>query len=71
MEKTIINLPTSQRTLRTTDEAQKTLRCSRTFLWKERKAGKIQAIKAGRKVLFSQGSIDAYLKLNQEEVING
>lgn len=54
--------------LRTQNETQRALRCSRTFLWKERKAGKIKAIKAGAKVLFSQSSIDAYIALNQEEV---
>ena len=61
-----IDLPTSQGALRTAIEAQQSLRCSRTFLWKERKSGRIKAIKAGRKVLFSQSSIDAYLELNQE-----
>ena len=54
--------------LRTQNETQRALRCSRTFLWKERKAGKIKAIKAGKKVLFLQSAIDAYLKINQEEV---
>jgi excisionase family DNA binding protein len=67
MEKNIDFLA-SQGAIHTTIETQKALRCSRTFLWKERKAGKIKAIKVGRKVLFSQSSIDAYLKISQEEV---
>lgn len=66
----VIDLPTCQGALHTASETQKALRCSRTFLWKERKAGKIKAIKAGKKVLFSQQSIDDYLKLSQEEVTN-
>ena len=68
MEQITTDLQRSQGPLRTASETQKELRCSRTFLWKERKAGKLKAIKAGRKLLFSQSSINAYLNLNQEEV---
>lgn len=61
---------TEQGKLCTASETQMILRCSRTFLWKERKSGNLKAIKAGKKLLFSQTSIDAYLNLKQEEVIH-
>ncbi len=71
MEKNTTISSLGQGKLLTASETQNTLRCSRTFLWKERKAGKLKAIKAGKKVLFSKNSIDAYLILSQEEVKNG
>jgi len=50
----------------TITEARKVLRCSRGFLYSLRRAGKLQAVKAGRKVLVSKSAIYEYLAANQE-----
>lgn len=57
--------------LLTIKQAQSYLKCSHVFLWKRRKEGKIKSVNAGKKVLLSKVSIDAYLKLNKEEVSIG
>jgi excisionase family DNA binding protein len=71
MDKELTNSEASPTTLRTVTETEKILRCSRTFLWQLRKSGDIQAIKAGKKVLIPQSSIDAFLNQNKEEVYVG
>jgi excisionase family DNA binding protein len=56
--------------LLTLKEAKKFLRCSEVFLWQQRKAGKIKAIKLGKKVLIPASAIKEYL-INNSELING
>ena len=42
------------------------MKCSHVFLWKRRNEGKIQTIHAGKKVLLTKASNDAYLQINTE-----
>ena len=56
--------------LLTIKQAQGYMKCSHVFLWKQRKAGLIQTIHAGKKVLLPKSSLDNYLQLNKE-VVNG
>lgn len=60
------NVQIQEADLLTLAEVGKKLRCSRTFIFDLRKAGKLQAIKAGKKVLFSATSIQDYLNANME-----
>ena len=52
--------------LLTIKQAQGYMKCSHVFLWKRRNEGKIQTIHAGKKVLLTKASIDAYLQINTE-----
>ena len=52
--------------LLTRAEVKKMLRCSHVFLYQLRKKGKIQAIKAGKKVLFKRSAVNAFINSNQE-----
>lgn len=70
MYKESADIPTKAETFRTVKETEEILRCCRTFLWSLRRSGQIQCIKAGRKVLIPQSSIDVYIALNKEEVRN-
>lgn len=58
--------PINQQLL-TIKQAQSYMKCSHVFLWKRRNEGKIQTIHAGKKVLLSKASIDAYLGLNNSK----
>jgi hypothetical protein len=62
---TTTNLETE---LLTINQAKSYMKCSHVFLWKRRKEGLIKTINAGKKVLIPKSSIDAYLKINQQEV---
>ncbi len=54
--------------LLTINQAAKYLKCSRVFLWQQRKKGQISTINVGKKkLLIPKASIDAFLKLNQKE----
>lgn len=57
--------------LLTYEEASEYMRCSKVFLWRRKKEGKLKAVTAGKKVLFRRSDIDAYLNLNAKEVIHG
>lgn len=57
--------------LLTLKEAADYLRVSKVFIWKIRKEGSIQSIKAGKKVLIRKSAIDAYLNANTMEVAHG
>lgn len=56
--------------LLTLNEAAAYMRCSRVFIWKQRKDGKLKSLSAGKKVLFQKSAIDSYLNLKEEEVVN-
>lgn len=45
----------------TTNEAAQYMRCTRAFLWKMRKEGKLQSLSAGKKVLFERSAIESFL----------
>ena len=51
--------------LLTIKEAATYMRCSKVFIWKIRKAGKLRFLRAGRKVLFNKADIDHYLNKGQ------
>lgn len=55
--------PADHDELYTLDEAKKYMKCSSVFLWKKRKEGKINAVNAGKKVLYPKSSLDSYLQL--------
>ena len=57
-----------QERLLTYDEAADYMRCSKVFIWKQRRDGKLKAVMAGRKVLFQRSAIDDFLKINQPVV---
>jgi excisionase family DNA binding protein len=49
--------------LLTPGEAAQYLRCSKVFLWKQRRKGNLAALRAGvRKVLFRKSDLDQFLK---------
>lgn len=55
--------PVDREELLTDKQAKDYLNCSSVFLWKKRKEGKIQAVNAGKKVLYPKSSLDEYLQL--------
>lgn len=59
--------PTDQDELFTTDQATKYVKCSAVFLWKKRKEGKIEAVNAGKKVLYPKSGLDRYLQLKTKK----
>lgn len=52
--------------LLTYDEAAAYMRCSKVFIWRRRKEGKLAFIQAGSKVLFQKSAIDAYLNIPKQ-----
>jgi excisionase family DNA binding protein len=56
-------IPTADKLL-TYNEAAAYMRCSKVFIWKRRKEGKLAFIRAGSKVLFQKSAIDSYLNIN-------
>jgi hypothetical protein len=57
--------PESQDELLTSEQAKDYLKCSSVFLWKKRKEGKIQAVNAGKKVLYPKSTLDSFLHLKK------
>lgn len=66
------DMPTTTQLMHEADElltyadVAKYLHCSKVFIWKMRREGKIKAVIVARKVLFQKSSIDEFLKSNQE-----
>lgn len=58
--------PTEQDELLTIEQAQEYLKCSSVFLWKKRKEGRINAVNAGKKVLYPKSSLDSFLQLKRK-----
>ena len=56
--------PSEQDELLTIEQARQYLKCSAVFLWKKRKEGKIKAVNAGKKVLYSKSELNNYVQLN-------
>lgn len=52
--------------LLTVNEVAAYMRCSRVFIWKIRKDGKLNCLKAGKKVLFQKSAIDSYLNIQPQ-----
>lgn len=50
----------------TRTEAAQYLRISPVSLWKQRKSGRLQAMKVGGKILFTRRDLDKLAQLNRE-----
>lgn len=58
--------PAERDELMTDPQARQYLKCSSVFLWKQRKAGKIKAVSAGKKILYQKSELDNFLQLKRK-----
>ncbi|MEJ7740188.1 MAG: helix-turn-helix domain-containing protein [Chitinophagaceae bacterium] len=54
--------------LLTDQQAAEYIKCSSVFLWQQRKAGHLKAVRAGKKLLYPKSSLNAFIGLKKEEV---
>jgi hypothetical protein len=59
--------PPEKDELFTEQQAEEYCKCSAVFLWKKRKEGKINAVNAGRKILYPKSSLDCFLQLKTKK----
>lgn len=66
----MLNTSTINNDLLTIKMAEAYMKCSHVLLWRLRKQGLIKTVMAGKKILITKSSIDAYLQIDTKEEVN-